>query len=737
MQAKVKGTIMHMQEKTPNRTRKDMLIVAFFVFGSTMLAMVFDIFKTIHKLSHMFKGVELDALILLLPLFSAVGLAWFAYRRLRDAKMEILFRRHAEESLRFTQFAVDHSADMNLWMDEEARLVYVNQAACDSLGYSKNELLKMTLHDIDPNIPKEQWPERWETMKRSGEWVMETSQRTKDGKLIPLEVRGNYVEFEGKGYNCAVARDITKRKQQEQALRDGEKKYKALFAESKQAEEVYRSLIHSSADAIVITDLSLTVSYVSPSFTRIFGWKPEELESKNFPDVPENEKDSTDAIFREVIENGTPYHGFETKRYTKNNRLLEVSISISRFNNHEGEPEGLLIIIRDISENKKLEFQVQKAQRMEAIGTLAGGVAHDFNNLMMGMLGNISLILYDLDESHPHYQKLKNIEKQIESGTELTNQLLGYARKGKYESRPVNLNHVVQDTLAIFSRMKKEIQVHKELSDDIFGIEADQGQIEQVLMNLYANSADAMPDGGDITVKTVNASHQTMNDKAYNPKHGNYVLIEIRDTGSGMDEQTISRIFDPFFTTKEMGRGTGLGLASVYGIVKGHGGYVDVSSRKGQGSTFSVYLPAMESTVHELFEEPKQVDAMKGTILIVDDEEVVIDVGVQMLQKFGFSVLSATNGREALELFEKKREEILLVILDLIMPDMGGGEVYDRLKAIYPGVKVLLSSGYNLDSKAKDILNRGCDGFIQKPFNMNQLMEKIVELLPSSITEVH
>ena len=621
---------------------------------------------------------------------------------------------------------------MNFWMDEDARLVYVNQAACDTLGYSKEELLKMTLHDIDPNILKAEWPERWSHMKRSGERTLETSQRTKDGRLIPVEVRGNYVEFEDRGYNCAVARDITERKKQEQELRDSEDKYKTLFAESKQAEEVYRSLIHSSADAILITDLFLRVRYVSPSFTQVFGWGLEDLKDEKIPDHPKNEKDGTDAIFRDVIENGTPYHGFETKRFTRDGSFLDVSISVSRFNDHEGTPTGLLIIMIDISENKKLELQIQKAQRMEAIGTLAGGVAHDFNNLMMGMLGNLSLILYDLDESHPHHQKLKSIEGQIESGRQLTDQLLGYARKGKYESRPVNINHIVRDTLSIFSRMKKDIQVHKEPFEDIFGIEADQGQIEQVLMNLYANSADAMPNGGTMTVKSRNASHRAMQDKSYNAKHGNYVHISITDTGAGMDEQTISRIFDPFFTTKEMGRGTGLGLASVYGIIKGHGGYIDVASQKGQGSTFNIYLPAMESTVRELFEEPKQVDTMEGTVLLVDDEAVIIDVGVQMLHKLGFNVLSAANGREALEIYEQKRDDIQLVILDLIMPDMGGGEVFDRLKEINPGVKVLLSSGYSVDSKAKDILNRGGDGFIQKPFNMNQLLDRILEIVPAS-----
>ncbi|MGD9105697.1 MAG: PAS domain S-box protein, partial [Desulfobacterales bacterium] len=495
------------------------------------------------------------------------------------------------------------------------------------------------------------------------------------------------------------------------------------------AKEVYRSLLHSSADAIVIYDLKGTAEYISPVFTQIFGWTLEELKGKQIPFLPEFERESTMAIIKDLVEKGTPCHGFETKRYTKDGRLLEVSISASRYDDHQGKPVGTLAILRDISAKKKFEAKLQYMERMEAIGTLAGGIAHDFNNLMMGMQGNISLILYDADPLPPYYERLKTIEKLIQSGSDLTRQLLGYARKGKYEVKPINLNQIVKYNSETFGRTRKNITIHREFAEDLFAIKADESQIGQVLINLYINAADAMPDGGELILKTMNVTHKKMKNKRYDPKPGRYVLLEVTDNGTGMDEKTIERIFEPFFTTKEMGGGSGLGLASVYGIIKGHGGYIEVDSEKGHGTTFSIYLPASNQSVEEISETYEQIIKGDKTILLVDDEEIVIDVGSQLLKKLGYNVIEAGNGKEAIQLFGEWRDKIDIVILDMIMPDIGGGEVYDRIKEIDPQVKVLLSSGYSIDGQATDILKRGCNSFIQKPFNMTTLSKKIREVL--------
>jgi CheY-like chemotaxis protein len=368
-------------------------------------------------------------------------------------------------------------------------------------------------------------------------------------------------------------------------------------------------------------------------------------------------------------------------------------------------------------------------QKMSSLGHVAAGIAHDFNNLMMGMLGNISLLLYEMDLGHPHCEKLKNIEKLIESGSKLTSQLLGFARKGRYEVRPINLNQVVQETSMTFGRTKKDITIYRQLSENLLSIKVDEHQIEQVLMNLYINAADAMPGGGDLFLKTLNVTHKDMKDKPYDPKPGRYVLLNVIDNGTGMDEKTAERIFEPFFTTKAMGHGTGLGLASAYGIIKGHGGYIDVDSKPAQGTNFSIYLPASDEQIHQTMEISQRIISGNETILLVDDEEIVIDVGVKLLNKLGYTALEARNGYQAIDIFKANKDAIDLVILDMIMPDKGGGETYDSLRKIDSEVKVLLSSGYSLSGQASEILDRGCNGFIQKPFNMRTLSQKIREVL--------
>jgi nitrogen-specific signal transduction histidine kinase/CheY-like chemotaxis protein len=395
----------------------------------------------------------------------------------------------------------------------------------------------------------------------------------------------------------------------------------------------------------------------------------------------------------------------------------------------DGTILGYQGIIRDITERKRLEAQLQQAQKMEAIGTLAGGIAHDFNNLLMGIQGNVSLILSDMDASDPHYQRLKNTEKQIQSGAKLTSHLLGYARKGRYEVKPLSLNQLVEETSETFSRTKREVAIHRELAPDLFAVEADPGQIEQVLWNLFINAADAMPSGGELMLRTANVTHRDMKGKLYDPVPGDYVLLRVTDTGTGIDKEIMGRIFDPFFTTKERGRGTGLGLASAYGIIKGHRGYIDVASRKGKGTTFKVYLPASEKRVYEVFKHSARLVTGTETVLLVDDEEAIRQVGQELLEAMGYHVLLASNGEEAIELYEKHGDEIDLVLLDIVMPHMGGGETYERIKEINPDVRVLLLSGYSIDGEATEILERGCNGFIQKPFTMKELSGKIRDIV--------
>jgi CheY-like chemotaxis protein len=336
---------------------------------------------------------------------------------------------------------------------------------------------------------------------------------------------------------------------------------------------------------------------------------------------------------------------------------------------------------------------------------------------------------FDADDADAIRERLKKLEKLVESGTQLTSHLLGYAREGRYEVRTISLNQLVIETLDTFAMTKKQIMVHRELAENLAGIQADYGQIEQVLWNLFVNASDAMPGGGDLFLKTMNVTHEDMKGRLYVPKPGNYVQLTVTDTGAGMDEKTLERVFDPFFTTKGIGRGTGLGLASAYGIIKAHGGYIDAESKLGSGTTFKVYLPASEKEVREVVKTTSELIKGTGTVLFVDDEELVLEVAKELLEVMGYRVFAAADGKEAIEIYRENQDAIDIVILDMIMPGMGGGEVYDRLREVNPNVKVLLSSGFAIDGEASQILERGCNGFIQKPFNMEEVSKKINEIV--------
>jgi PAS domain S-box-containing protein len=539
-----------------------------------------------------------------------------------------------------------------------------------------------------------------------------------------IDNQQNLMESENK-YRIAyeqLNREMKERQRAQDALRE--------------SEERFREMAEMMPQAVFETDITGKLTFANRKAFDNFGYSQQDFDrGVNSLDmlVPEDHQQAGENITKIMGGEEIGLNEYTALRKDGSNFPAMVhSATIVR----EGKTLGIRGFIIDITDRKKaeeerrrLETQFHQAQKLETIGTLAGGIAHDFNNLMTTILGNTSLILYDIDDTHPHYEPLNNIERQIKRGAELTTQLLGYARKGKYYVKPVNLNQIVEENAAAFGRTRKEITIQCELADDLLAVEADQGQIQQVLLNLFVNAADAMPTGGNLILKTSNATHNDIKSQEYHPEPGDYLCLTVSDTGIGMDEKVRRRIFDPFFSTKETGKGTGLGLASVYGIIKNHGGYIEVQSQKGHGSKFSIFLPASAGKVLKITEPAPEIMKGSGTILIVDDEEMVLDVGVRVLKKLGYTVLESNNGRHTVELYAKVQDKIDLVILDIVMPDMSGGDVYDRLKEINPDVKVLLASGYSIDDQAREIMERGCDDFIQKPFNLKSMSEKISGIL--------
>jgi len=518
--------------------------------------------------------------------------------------------------------------------------------------------------------------------------------------------------------NDNLREEISERKRSELALRESEEKY--------------RLLVENSNDAIfVIQDGQVT--FHNPKALQLSSEMKIDISRQPFFDfIHPDDKNAVLRWYKRCLQGGDTPGTYTFKLVDSFGREHWVEINAVLINWEK--KIAALNFLRDITAQKALEVQLHQAQRMESIGTLAGGIAHDFNNLLMGIQGNASVMMLDIPSESSLHENIKSIQRCVKSGSNLTKQLLGFARGGKYVVKPTYMNEVLNRTAHIFGRTRREIKIHRRYRKDIWIVNVDIGQIEQVLLNLYVNAWQAMPDGGDLHLETDNIHL----DKAYvfakpfDVKPGRYVKISITDTGLGMDESVQQRIFEPFFTTKAIGQGTGLGLASAYGIVKNHGGIITCYSAIDIGSTFNVYLPAYARGKGEI-PNPIQ-ESLKGTetVLLVDDEKLIVEVTKKMLVSLGYDVLTAKSGKEAISIFNKEHDSIGLVILDMIMPYMSGKEVFDQMKKIDPHVRVLLASGYSIKGQAQEIMDRGCGGFIQKPFDTVELSRKIREILDTS-----
>ena len=504
-------------------------------------------------------------------------------------------------------------------------------------------------------------------------------------------------------------------------------------------ENFYQSMVHHSPDLIYVLGPAGRFTFVNNAFEGILGYRKEEIIGQPCTLLLKDDSSKTRLFFNERRTGERAAAGVEMK-LKRSLKFMEANPTEEPFMIVELKATGVYDrpitdkgkkflgtygVARDMTYRKQLEYQLIQVQKMDAIGTLAGGIAHDFNNILMGIQGYSSLLLMGLTPDDPRYAKLASIDQYVENGAELTRQLLDFASDNNYNVRPTNLNTLLRKSVSMFGRTKKEINIYSDFQKGLWPVEADEGQIAQVMLNLYVNAWQAMPGGGDIFVVSENVSFARFEAEELGLTSGNYVKIIVRDTGIGMDEKTRQRIFEPFFTTKKKASGTGLGLSSAYGIIKSHGGGITVKSEKNKGSQFCLYLPSTEKRVVYELKPPDCLLLGKGTVLIIDDEENIIEVTREMLESMGYTVMTAKSGNEGIDIFRKYRTHIDVLVLDMIMPGMSGFETMDHIRNINPQARILLSSGYSREGATEEIMARGGDGFIQKPYDMQKLSQKI------------
>jgi len=536
-----------------------------------------------------------------------------------------------------------------------------------------------------------------------------------------------YKELEQR--NRVLEQKVSELKRIEKALLDSQEQY---------------SLLVKNLPSIVYKGFKdFTVEFIDNKIELITGYRVDDFNSKRIK--------WSDLILKEDLEDVRQNFILALKRdksyvreyriRAKNGKSLWLQERGQIICNPKGDINYISGVFFDITDRKQaeaekreLESQLMQAQKMEAIGTLAGGIAHDFNNILQAISGYTQILLIAKKDSDPDYKELAEIEKAAQRARELIRRLLIFGRKVDIELRPVDLNQKIKIISKLLERtIPKMIGIELNLEENLKNINADPIQLQQIIMNIGVNARDAMPDGGKLIFETRNVNL----DERYCKTHlgaipGEYVLLAISDSGHGMEKEVLDHIFEPFFTTKETGKGTGLGMAMVYGIVKSHGGYITCYSEPDQGTTFKIYFPVLKYEESEQVTEQSEDEQIVGgseTILLVDDEEVVLDFGHTVLEQYGYSVIKATSGEDAVEIYRAKKDRIALVILDVLMPGMGGYRCFQELLKINPQIKVIISTGYSVTGKVKETLESGAAGFIEKPYQVRDLLKIVREVI--------
>ncbi len=623
-----------------------------------------------------------------------------------------------EERNRLLASLVESSDDAILAKDTQGIILTWNRGAERLYGYAAHEVIGRSAVLLLPAARADEEAEILSKIRR-GERVdhFETTRLRKDRSLVSVSltispIRNSQGEVIGASH---IARNITERTLLEAAT--------AQLA----------AIVSSSDDAMVSKNLDGVILTWNAGAERLYGYTAEEARWRPMtmllpPDRPDEETEILQRLRR-----GERVEHFETVRRHKDGHLIEVSVTISPIRDIDGAVRGASHVARDITERRKLQEQLLQTQKLESLGVLAGGVAHDFNNLLVGILANSSTLSGTLPESEPSQKVATDIATAAERASALTRQLLAYAGKGRFITEAIDFSKLIREISSLIQvSLPPSVQVRLDLQDNLPLVDADVGQMQQVIMNLVINAAESVGDGRGMVrvISGVQRIEEGFVDKLWGEPHlspGTYVTVEVQDTGCGMDETTVEKIFDPFFTTKFTGRG--LGLAAVLGIVRSHRGALKVYSEPGKGSTFKLFFPTVERPAAPV--APREAAPINGTgkILIVDDEQIVRRAAGTALRRYGYDILEAANGPEAIELFRPNANEISLVLLDLTMPLMSGEEVMSELQSIRPGVCVLLSSGFNEAEAVRRFTGRGLAGFIQKPYTSPALAAKVKQVL--------